>query len=108
MNYDVDSGRRQFLTLATAATGAMGAVFAAIPFAASWKPSERAKALGAPVQVDISKLEPGAMMTVQWRKQPIWVVHRTRDMLERLPKNDSRLKDPKSANSEQPKYAANE
>lgn len=108
MSEDVDSGRRQFLTIATAATGALGAAFAAVPFVASWKPSERARALGAPVEVDISALEPGAIMTVQWRKQPIWIVRRTRDMLERLGQHDANLKDPKSEHSDQPKYTANE
>jgi ubiquinol-cytochrome c reductase iron-sulfur subunit len=108
MSDEVDPSRRQFLTAATMATGAIGAVFAVAPFVASWKPSARAMALGAPVEVDISKLEAGAMMTVQWRRQPIWIVHRTKEMLDRLQVNDPRLKDPKSENSDQPSYARNE
>jgi ubiquinol-cytochrome c reductase iron-sulfur subunit len=105
---EVDEGRRKFLTAATIATGAVGAAFAAVPFVASWTPSARAKALGAPVEVDVSTLEPGGMLTVQWRKQPVWIVRRTRDMLERLPALDETLKDPQSDSSEQPQYAKNE
>jgi len=108
MTEEVDPSRRQFLTAATLATGAIGTAFAIAPFIASWKPSARAKALGAPVEVDVSKLDPGAMMTVQWRKQPVWIVHRTKEMLERLPENDPELKDPKSDDSDQPSYAHNE
>jgi ubiquinol-cytochrome c reductase iron-sulfur subunit len=108
MSDEVDKSRRQFLTAATMTTGAIGAVFAATPFVASWQPSARARALGAPVEVDISQLDPGAMMTVQWRKQPIWIVRRTKEMLELLSRNDSKLKDPASGKSEQPEYAHNE
>jgi len=108
MSDEVDKSRRQFLTVATVTTGAVGAVFAATPFVASWQPSARARALGAPVEVDISKLDPGAMMTVQWRRQPIWIIRRTREMLEQLSRNDSKLKDPSSLKSEQPEYAHNE
>jgi ubiquinol-cytochrome c reductase iron-sulfur subunit len=108
MSDEVDPGRRKFLTAATVVTGGIGVVFASVPFIASWSPSARAKALGAPVEVDLAKLEPGSMMTVQWRKQPIWIVRRTKDMLERLPGNDDKLKDPKSKESDQPDYATNE
>ena len=108
MTEEVDPSRRQFLTAATMATGAIGTAFAIAPFIASWKPSARAKALGAPVEVDISKLDAGAMMTVQWRKQPVWIVHRTKELLDRLQANDSTLKDPKSDSSDQPPYAHNE
>jgi ubiquinol-cytochrome c reductase iron-sulfur subunit len=108
MTEEVDPSRRQFLTAATLATGAIGTAFAIAPFIASWKPSARAKALGAPVEIDVSKLDPGAMMTVQWRKQPVWIVHRTKEMLDRLPENDPELKDPKSDDSDQPSYAHNE
>ena len=66
---EVDQDRRGFLTIATVATGAVGAVFAAVPFVASWKPSERARAAGAPVEVDVTKIEPGQMVTVTWRKK---------------------------------------
>src|SRR5690606_3187655 len=99
MNDEVDSGRRHFLTLATVATGAVGAGFAAVPFVSSWNPSARARALGAPVTVDVSTLEPGAIMTVQWRKQPIWIVRRTREMLDKLAGISGQLKDPRSEGS---------
>ena len=108
MSDEVDKSRRQFLTAATMTTGAVGAVFAATPFIASWQPSARARALGAPVEVDISKLENGAMMTVQWRKQPVWIVRRTKEMLDQLPRIAPKLKDPASEDSDQPEYAHNE
>ncbi len=108
MTDEVDKSRRQFLTAATMTTGAVGAVFAATPFIASWQPSARARALGAPVEVDISKLEQGAMMTVQWRKQPVWIVRRTKEMLDQLPRIAPKLKDPTSEDSDQPAYAHNE
>jgi len=105
---DVDLSRRKFLTAATAATGAVGAVFAAIPFIASWRPSERARALGAPTEVDVSQLEPGQMTTVTWRKQPIFIVRRTPEMVASLDKAEGELKDPASEDSDQPEYARNE
>ena len=77
MTEEVDTGRRHFLTVATAATGAVGAAFVAVPFLASWKPSARARALGAPVEVDLSKLEPGAMIKVECRGRAIYVLNRT-------------------------------
>lgn len=104
---DVDLSRRKFLTAATVATGAVGAVFAAVPFVASWKPSERARAMGAPTEIDLSKLEVGQMVVSSWRRQPIYVVRRTPEMVAGLPKHDSQLKDPSSAESEQPDYAKN-
>ena len=103
----VDQSRRGFLTFATTATGVLGAAFAAVPFIASWSPSERARALGAPVEVDISKIEPGQMVTLTWRKQAIYVVHRTADMVSQLPGHDGQLKDPTSKASDQPAYATN-
>lgn len=105
---DVDTSRRKFLLAATSAMGAVGVVFAAAPFVASWRPSERARALGAPTELDVSKLEPGQMATVTWRKQPIYVVRRTPEMVASLAKLDAALKDPQSSDSEQPEYAANE
>ena len=105
---EVDLSRRKFLTRATIATGAVGTVFAAIPFIESWRPSERARALGAPVMVDLSKLEPGQMTLPVWRRQPIFVVRRTPDMLKRISGHDGELKDPGSKDSEQPAYASNE
>jgi ubiquinol-cytochrome c reductase iron-sulfur subunit len=81
---DVDTSRRKFLTTATVATGAVGAAFVLVPFVSSWKPSERARALGAPTELDLSRLEPGQMTIVTWRKQQIYVVKRTPQMLESL------------------------
>ena len=107
MSDQVDTGRRQFLTVATVATGAVGAAFAAVPFLASWKPSARAKALGAPVEVDISKVEPGAMIKVEWRGKAVFVVHRTPQMLTQLEGMAPQLRDPDSKQSEQPDFARN-
>jgi ubiquinol-cytochrome c reductase iron-sulfur subunit len=104
----VDQDRRKFLTVATSATAAVGAAFAASPFVASWSLSERAKALGAPVSVDLSKLEMGQMITVVWRKQPIYIFKRSPAVVAGLVAIDPRLKDPKSADSDQPAYATNE
>lgn len=104
---EVDLSRRKFLVAATAATGGVGVVLAAVPFVSSWKPSERARALGAPYELDVTKLEPGQMVTFTWRKRPIYVVRRTPEMLAALPKVDRLLKDPASAKSEQPEYTKN-
>jgi ubiquinol-cytochrome c reductase iron-sulfur subunit len=103
----IDRGRRQLLTVATTLTGAVGVAFAAVPFLASWKPSARAKALGAPVEIDISKLEPGAMLKIEWRGKPVMIVRRTPDMLAKLGSHDATLADPASDNSRQPEYAKN-
>ena len=100
--------RRHFLTVATAVTGGAGALATAVPFVASFKPSARAQALGAPVTVDISKLEPGAMTRVEWRGRAIFVVNRTDEMLGTLAKDADRLKDPDSDDSVQPEDAKNE
>ena len=105
---DVDQGRRKFLTVATSATAAVGAVFAVSPFVASWEPSERARAMGAPVSVDLSKLDVGQMVTFVWRRQPIYVFKRSAETVASLAAHDARLKDPKSQESEQPSYALNE
>ena len=104
----IDQSRRKFLTGATGATAAVGAIFAASAFVASWKPSERARALGAPVTVDLSKLELGQMVTPVWRKQPIYVFRRSAETVASLAAHNGRLKDPKSTDSEQPAYALNE
>jgi ubiquinol-cytochrome c reductase iron-sulfur subunit len=100
--------RRHFLTVATAVTAGAGAAAAAVPFVASFKPSARAQALGAPVERDVSKLEPGAMVKVEWRGKAIFIVRRTDAMLSRLDEVRSRLADPDSDDSEQPSYAAND
>jgi ubiquinol-cytochrome c reductase iron-sulfur subunit len=107
-NEGVDKGRRRFLTGTTAVVGGIGAVFVAVPFVKSWEPSERAINAGAPVKVDISKVEPGQRVMALWRGQPVWVINRTKALLDTLPGLDGRLRDPKSENDQQPKYAQNE
>lgn len=104
----VDGGRRRFLTLATSVVGGAGVATAAWPFLASLKPSERAKALGAPVTVDISKLEAGQKINVAWRGKPIWVVRRTPEMVASLSKVAGDLADPDNEAAQQPDYAKNE
>ena len=99
--------RRKFLTNATIATGTVGAVFMAVPFIESWLPSERARAMGVPVTLDTSKLDPGQMTIVVWRRKPIYIVRRTPAMLSRIGDHDASLKDPQSDHSEQPPYAKN-
>ena len=103
----VDGSRRQLL-LVTSAAGGVAAAAAAVPFVASLTPSERAKAAGAPVEVDIGKLAPGQMMTVEWRGKPVWIINRTKEMLESLKKTDSEVSDPNSDKPMQPEYAKNE
>jgi len=102
-----DPKRRRTLIAATSAIGAVGVGFMAVPFIASMNPSAKARAAGAPVQADVSKLEPGALLRVKFRGQPIWVVHRTEEMLAALPKNDPKLVDPNSTVPQQPEYCAN-
>ncbi len=104
---NVDCGRRRLL-VATAAAGGVAGVAAAVPFVASMLPSERAKAAGAPVEVDISKLAPGQMMTVEWRGKPVWIINRTKEMLDGLAKIADQLADPKSDKKMQPDYAKND
>ena len=104
----VNHGRRTLLVGATAAVGAVGAGFVAVPFVKSWTPSEKAKAAGAPAKVDISKLEPGAMLTAEWRGKPVYVARRSEEALQTLPTLNDRLKDPENANkAQQPEYADN-
>ncbi|HHI76050.1 MAG TPA: ubiquinol-cytochrome c reductase iron-sulfur subunit [Gammaproteobacteria bacterium] len=103
----VDLKKRRFLTATTAVVGAVGAGFAAVPFIASWSPSERAKAAGAPEEADVSKLEPGALLRVKWRGKVCWVVHRTEQMLKDLPTLDDMLTDPASEVPQQPEYCKN-
>jgi ubiquinol-cytochrome c reductase iron-sulfur subunit len=102
----VDTERRTWL-LATSAAGSAAAIATAIPFVTSFAPSERAKALGAAVEVDISDLAPGAMKTVEWRGKPVWIVRRTAQMLAALHGREARLADPQSAKDQQPAYARN-
>jgi ubiquinol-cytochrome c reductase iron-sulfur subunit len=101
----VNSGRRKFLTAATSAVGAAGAVGIMTPFVGSWNPSAKAKAAGAPVKFDFSRLEPGQMSVTEWRGKPVYVLNRTNTQLEALPGLDSQLKDPNSENlDQQPPY----
>jgi ubiquinol-cytochrome c reductase iron-sulfur subunit len=104
---EIDYGRRRFLVAATSFIGAMGVIFASIPFIAAWFPSSRTRSAGGPVEVDISHLQPGQLMTVEWRGRPIWIVRRTREMLATLNQHNNLLRDPDSRDSSQPSYADN-
>ena len=104
----VDIGRRRFLTLTTSVVGGVGAAAWAWPFLAQLKPSERAKAMGAPITIDISKLEPGQQITVAWRSQAVFVVKRTQEMLDSLKEVVPHLADAGSDAPQQPDYAKNE
>jgi ubiquinol-cytochrome c reductase iron-sulfur subunit len=106
----LNRGRRT-LIIASACAGSAAAVATAVPFAASMLPSERAKALGAPVEADISQLAPGEKMTVEWRGQPVWILYRTPEMLEAVKKDDDKVADPQSKRKQDeltPEYARNE
>jgi ubiquinol-cytochrome c reductase iron-sulfur subunit len=105
---DADNSRRRFLTAATVVVGAVGTAAVAVPFLSSWSPSARAKSAGAPVEANISKLEPGQQIIVKWRGKPVWVVRRDEQALETLPRVDDLLRDPNSDDSKQPEYAKNE
>jgi len=109
MSDQVDPARRMWMAI-TCGAGAVGAGFTAVPFVASFLPSERARAAGAPVEVDISALKPGEKLTVEWRGKPVWIVKRTSDQLATLPKVEPQLADPKSARNPDltPEYARNE
>jgi ubiquinol-cytochrome c reductase iron-sulfur subunit len=107
-NDGVNAGRRRFLAAATSVVGVAGAVGVAVPFVGSWNPSAKAKAAGAPVKADISKIEPGQMVVVEWRGKPVYILRRTPEALESIKKVDGELKDPTSAASVQPAYAKNE
>lgn len=106
--HEVDKGRRRLLINLTTAVGAVGVVFAATPFVKSMLPSARARAAGAPVDVDISKIEPGQKITVKWRGKPVWVLRRTPEMLDSLKTDTGLLLDPKSDQPQQPSYAQNQ
>ena len=101
------SGRRRFLITTTSIAGGIASIAWATPFVMSMFPSERAKAAGAPVEVDISKLEPGMLLVVEYRGKAVWVLNRTPEMLATLPKLNDKLSDPKSERDQQPKYAQN-
>jgi ubiquinol-cytochrome c reductase iron-sulfur subunit len=98
---------RRHLLIATTGVGAIAVAATAVPFLSSFAPSDRARAAGAPVEADVSKLTPGSMMTVEWRGKPVWVLHRTPDMLAALERHEARLADATSAEAQQPGYAAN-
>ncbi len=104
----VDLKKRRMLTVATSVVGAVGAAYVAVPFIASMQPSARAKAAGAPVEADISKLESGALLRVKWRGKPVWIVRRTQEMLDSLSALKDQLRDPESNESDQPSYCKNE
>ncbi|EEY73559.1 ubiquinol-cytochrome C reductase iron-sulfur subunit [Grimontia hollisae CIP 101886] len=106
-NAPVNSGRRRFLTLSTAVVGGVGAAAVAVPFIKSWNPSAKAKAAGAPVEVDISKIEEGQLIRVIWQGKPVWVVRRGKQMLETLNEIGDQLRDPDSLEPQQPEYAGN-
>ena len=105
---EMDQGKRRFLVAATSVAGGVASGAVAVPFVASMLPSERAKAAGAPVEVDISKLAPGEQMTVEWRGKPVWIVRRTQEMLDAVRKTDDKVADPDSKKPMQPAYAKNE
>jgi ubiquinol-cytochrome c reductase iron-sulfur subunit len=104
----VNNGKRRFLLVASGVAGGAAAVVGAVPFVWSMMPSARARAAGAPVEVDISKVEPGMMIRAEWRGQPVWIVRRTPAMIESLKGMDSRVADPNSQRQQQPEYARNE
>jgi len=109
MTDDVDRNRRHFLTVATVVTGGVGLAAATIPFLASFKPSARAQAMGAPVEVPVGSLEPGEMVRVMWRGRLVFVLRRSEEMLSRLGEVSGFLRDPDSQNAEQqPEFAVNE
>jgi len=105
---DVNKDRRRFLLLATSTVGGVGVAATLVPFVSSMQPSAKAEAAGAPVEVDIGKLEPGQMMTIEWRGKPVWVVRRTNESLNNLGAVEGMLRDSKSAASLQPTYAINQ
>jgi ubiquinol-cytochrome c reductase iron-sulfur subunit len=103
---EMNPGRRRLIVITAAAGGACG-VAAALPFAATMLPSERAKALGAPVEADIGALAPGEMQVVEWRGKPVWIIRRTKEMLDSITKGDGIVADPQSKVPQQPEYAKN-
>ena len=106
-NAPVNNGRRRFLTAATSVVGGVGVAGIAVPFIGSWNPSARAKAAGAPVEVNVGKIQPGQLVRAEWRGKPVYVVRRTEKTLAELAKNDGELRDPNSEQPQQPEYAAN-
>ena len=107
-NQPASSNRRRFLTVATSGVGGIGVVGAAVPFIASWNPSIKAKAAGADVEADISKIQPGQLIRVIWRSQPVWIARRTPELLASLSGFEDQLKDPNSDEEQQPAFAKNQ
>lgn len=108
MNHEgVDHSKRQFLTSALSVVGAVGAGYLAVPFLSQMQPSAKAMAAGAPVDVDISKMEPGQLIRVAWRGKPVWVLNRTPEVISTLATLDSKLADPVSNESLQPENSKN-
>ncbi|HKA41567.1 MAG TPA: ubiquinol-cytochrome c reductase iron-sulfur subunit [Burkholderiales bacterium] len=106
---ELDEDKRRFLVAAASVAGGVaGGVVAVYPFAASMLPSERARAAGAPVEADVSKLQPGERMIVEWQGKPVWIVRRTPEMIASIPKMDAQVADPKLEVQQQPDYAKNE
>jgi ubiquinol-cytochrome c reductase iron-sulfur subunit len=105
---EVDKGKRGFLAAATSVVGGAAVAAVAVPFVGSMVPSERAKAAGAPVEADISKLGPGEMQIVEWRGKPVWIMRRTPEMLEDVKNDNALVADPNSSVPQQPEYAKNE
>ena len=108
INKNIDQGRRRFLTTAATVVGGVGAVAAAVPFVSNMNPSAKTKAIGAPVEVDISKLEPGDRMIEKWQGKPVWILRRTGEMLKDISSLNDKVSDPASDDSAQPDYAKNE
>ncbi len=106
-NVPVNNGRRRFLTAATAVVGGVGVAGVAVPFIGSWNPSARAKAAGAPVEVNVGKIQPGQLIRAEWRGKPVYVVRRTEKTISDLAKIDGQLRDPNSKEAQQPSYATN-
>lgn len=104
----LDEERRKFLLTTTSVIGGVGAACALTPFVASWLPSAKAQAAGAPVQVDLSALQPGQQATVEWRGKPVWIIRRTEEMIKQLNDHDDVLRDPQSLVEQQPDYAQNQ
>jgi len=104
---EINTGRRRFLVAASTVVGGIGVASAAVPFASSMLPSAKAQAAGAPIEVDLTNLQPGQMTVVEWRGKPVWIIHRTQEDLERLAKVNDDLRDPDSRVDQQPAYAKN-
>lgn len=103
----IDQERRQFLLTSAGVLGGVGALCAFAPVISSWMPSEKAEAAGAPVEVDLSQIEPGQQAIVEWRGKPVWIIRRTPEMLKHLQEHNPRLRDPNSIVEQQPDYTKN-